>query len=71
MGKDSDSLDKSLAMRVRTSTKDMYRYVVVLSVKNLEALEELFLHVQDDGCLMLDLKERMAYKRLAKEESAR
>lgn len=60
---------KDMAMRVRASTKDMYRYVVVLSVKNLEALEELFLHVQNDGCLMLDLEERIEYKRQAKEES--
>ena len=61
---------KDMAMSVRTSTRDMYRYVVVLSVKSLEALEELFLHVESGGCLMLDLEERIEYKRLAKKESA-
>jgi len=51
--------------------KDMYRYVVVLSVKNLEALEELIVDIQNNGCLLLDLEERMEYKRLKQKERAR
>jgi len=62
---------KKMAMRVRATTKDMYRYIVVLSVKNLEALEELIVHMQDNDYLLLDLEERIEYKRLKQKESTR
>lgn len=56
-------------MRLKRMKSEIYRYLVVLSVKNLVALEQILADIQDDeGILLVDLSERMAYKRAYDED---
>jgi len=59
------AIGKAQAPPKPMTRKEMYRYVVTLSVKHVDALEELILHVNSNGsgCLLLDIEERDEYKR--------